>query len=168
MQQTKIRHAYNHEGAAYGKKPLHCHNCSAELKDTFVDLGTTPLCEEFVKPDQINNGQKVYPLHAYVCDECFLVQVGEYVSPQEIYSDYHYFSSYSNSWLKHARDYVKMITNDFNIHKESFVVEVASNDGYLLQYFKEKKIPALGVEPSGNVAHESIKKVFRLNRYFWE
>lgn len=139
-------------------KAMTCLNCSNTLGDTFIDLGMSPLCEEFVKPENMNNGQQFYPLHAYVCNECFLVQVGEYVSPEEIYSDYYYFSSYSDSWLEHAREYVDMMTDNYGINRESFVVEIASNDGYLLQYFQNKEIPILGVEPSENVAKVSIEK----------
>lgn len=144
-----------------------CLNCSNTLEDTFVDLGTSPLCEEFVKPENINNGQQFYPLHAYVCDECFLVQVGEYVSPEEIYSDYYYFSSYSDSWLAHAQEYVETMTANYGINQESFVVEIASNDGYLLQYFKNKEIPILGVEPSDNVARVSIEKGIPTEQLFF-
>jgi len=134
-----------------------------------VDLGTSPLCEEFVKPAHVNSGQQFYPLHAYVCDECLLVQVGEYVSPEEIYEDYYYYSSYSDSWLMHAKNYVDMMTNGhgYGINKDSFVVEIASNDGYLLQYFKDKEIPILGVEPSENVARESIKKGIPTEKVFF-
>jgi len=148
---------------------MKCLNCQNELKYTFADLGTSPLCEEFVKPDQVNNGQHFYPLHAYVCDECFLVQVGEYVSPEDIYEDYYYYSSYSDFWLQHAKNYVDMMTNGhgYGIDKKSFVVEIASNDGYLLQYFKEKEIPILGVEPSENVARESIKKGIPTEKVFF-
>jgi len=149
------------------KERLHCHNCSAELKDMFVDLGASPLCEEFIKADQIGSGQYSYPLHAYVCKECYLVQVGTYVSPKDIYSDYHYYSSYSDSWLEHARNYVHMMTDKFGIDRESFVVEIASNDGYLLQYFKEKEVPILGIEPAENVTRESIKKGIPTEQVFF-
>lgn len=146
---------------------INCLNCSNRLEDTFVDLGTSPLCEEFVKPESIHNGQQFYPLHAYVCDECLLVQVGEYVSPEEIYSDYYYFSSYSDSWLNHAKDYVGMMIKDYGISRDSFVVEIASNDGYLLQYFKKEDIPILGVEPSENVARASIDKGIPTEKVFF-
>lgn len=137
---------------------LICLNCDEPLSITFADLGTSPLCEEFVKPENLNQGQMSYPLHAYVCSNCYLVQVGEYVSPEEIYDDYYYFSSYSDSWLRHAREYVALMTERYAIGRDSFVVEIASNDGYLLQYFKEKDIPILGVEPSANVARDSVKR----------
>lgn len=135
-----------------------CLNCGNKLKYTFADLGTSPLCEEFVKPENVNKGQMVYPLHVYVCEQCLLVQVEEYVSPEEIYSDYFYFSSYSDSWLQHAKNYTDFMIEDYPISEDSFVVEIASNDGYLLQYFMEKNIPVLGIEPSENVAKAAIDK----------
>lgn len=144
-----------------------CLNCANELEHTFADLGTSPLCEEFVKPENKDKGQQFYPLQAYVCEKCLLVQVGEYVSPQEIYSDYHYFSSYSDSWLKHARNYVDMMIDKYGINSENFVVEIASNDGYLLQYFQERNIPILGVEPSENVAQASIEKGIPTEKVFF-
>lgn len=147
---------------------VNCLNCSNKLEHTFADLGTSPLCEEFIKPENIDNGQQFYPLHAYVCEECFLVQVGEYVSPEEIYSDYYYFSSYSDSWLKHAENYVEMMIDDYGINKDSFVVEIASNDGYLLQYFKERNIPILGVEPSENVAQAAVEKGIPTEKVFFD
>ncbi len=167
MQQTQTLHSHNQNGLAKNKETNHCHNCSAELKDTFIDLGTSPLCNGLMKPENINEGQRFYPLHAYVCSNCFLVQIADYVSPAEIYADYRYFSSYSDRWLEHAKNYVEMITNDFNIHQENFVVEIASNDGYLLQYFKNKAIPILGIEPSEHVAEASIKKGIPTEKTFF-
>lgn len=135
-----------------------CLNCGNKLKDTFTDLGASPLCNNIIKPENLHKGEHSYPLHAYVCDKCFLVQVGVFATPEEIYSDYCYYSSYSDSWLRHASEYVEMMVNKYGINREDFVVEIASNDGYLLQYFQEKEIPILGVEPSETVARESIKK----------
>ncbi len=155
------------EAAAGQSRELTCHNCSHILEDTFLDLGTSPLCEEFVKPGAINKGQQIYPLHAYVCKNCFLVQVPEYVPPETIYSDYHYFSSYSDSWLQHASDYVDLMIDSYGINHDDFVVEIASNDGYLLQYFKERGIPILGVEPSENVAQAAIEKGIPTNKTFF-
>lgn len=146
---------------------MKCLNCQNELKHTFTDLGTSPLCEEFVKPEKVNSGQQFYPLHAYVCDNCYLVQVGEYVKPEDIYSDYYYYSSYSDSWLRHSKEYVELMINDYGINQDSFVVEIASNDGYLLQYFKEREIPILGVEPSENVARVSIEKEIPTEKVFF-
>jgi SAM-dependent methyltransferase len=144
-----------------------CLNCGSKLTTTFSDLGTSPLCEEFVKPEEINKGQMVYPLHVYVCEECLLVQVEEFVSPEEIYADYYYFSSYSDSWLQHAKEYTDFMLEHYPIGKESFVVEIASNDGYLLQYFKEKGISVLGVEPSVNVAKAALEKDIPTEQVFF-
>jgi hypothetical protein len=144
-----------------------CLFCEQPLVNTFTDLGTSPLCEEFVKPENRNRSQNIYPLHVYVCDQCLLVQVQEYVSPEEIYNDYFYFSSYSDSWLKHASDYADKMVDEYGINRESFVVEIASNDGYLLQYFQEKEIPVLGVEPSENVARVSIEKGIPTEKVFF-
>jgi SAM-dependent methyltransferase len=117
-----------------------------------VDLGMSPLCESFLSQEQIDQAEAFYPLHAYVCSECFLVQVKEYVAPEGIFTEYAYFSSYSDSWLRHARTYVDMITERLRLDGRSHVVELGSNDGYLLQNFVQKGIPALGVEPAANVA----------------
>jgi len=135
-----------------------CRNCGNSLTYTFADLGASPLCNELVQPEKINKGQQTYPLHAYVCEECFLVQIGTGISPQEIYADYTYFSSYSDSWLDHSKQYVQEMTSNFNINPDCFVMEIASNDGYLLQYFKDKNIPILGIEPSGTVAKAAKEK----------
>jgi hypothetical protein len=137
---------------------INCLNCGNSLKHTFADLGASPLCNEIVKPELANDGQMNYPLQTYVCEQCFLVQVGKCVSPEKIYEDYSYFSSYSDSWLRHASQYVDFMVNNYGIDRESFVVEIASNDGYLLQYFQDKKIPILGVEPSQTVATAAIEK----------
>jgi len=128
------------------------------LQWTFIDLGMQPLCESFLGPEQLNQMEPFYPLHTYVCDNCFLVQLEEYVAPKEIFSEYAYFSSYSDAWLEHAENYVEMITNKLELNEKSQVVEVASNDGYLLQYFVQRGIPVLGVEPAANVAEVAIRK----------
>jgi hypothetical protein len=112
----------------------------------------SPLCESYVGPDQLNQMEPFYPLHVYVCEHCFLVQLEEYVSPEEIFSEYAYFSSYADTWLQHAKAYTDMIVERFRLDGQSHVVELASNDGYLLQYFVQKGIPVLGVEPAANVA----------------
>jgi hypothetical protein len=122
------------------------------LKHTFVDLGMSPLCQTHIEPAELNQMEPFYPLHAYVCDNCFLVQVDEFVSPDEIFGDYAYLSSYSDSWVEHARQYVEMISERLGLDTESHVVEIASNDGYLLQHVVAKGIPCLGVEPAANVA----------------
>jgi SAM-dependent methyltransferase len=108
--------------------------------------------------EQLNHMEPFYPLHAYVCDRCFLVQLPEYVSPEQIFSEYAYFSSYSDSWLQHAKNYVEMASARFGLHATSQVVEVASNDGYLLQYFVQRGVPVLGIEPAANVAEAAMKK----------
>ena len=117
-----------------------------------------PLCESYVSATKLNQMEPFYPLHTYVCDNCFLVQLEEYVSPKKIFSEYAYFSSFSDAWLKHAEKYVEMITDQLNLNKNSLVMEVASNDGYLLQYFVQKGIPVIGVEPAANIAKVAIKK----------
>ena len=118
----------------------------------------SPLCESFLTVDQLDGIEPFYPLKAYVCDSCFLVQLQEHVSPGEIFSEYAYFSSYSDSWLRHAKTYTDLMVERFKLNAASHVVEIASNDGYLLQYFMEKGIPALGVEPAANVAQVAIEK----------
>jgi SAM-dependent methyltransferase len=134
-----------------------CRFCQAPLTQTFVDLGMSPLCQDHVKPEELNRMEPFYPLHAYVCENCFLVQLEEFVAPSAIFNDYAYFSSYSDSWLQHAKRYTDHIVGKFPIDSKSLVAELASNDGYLLQYFMEKGIPVLGIEPASNVAEYAIK-----------
>jgi SAM-dependent methyltransferase len=146
-----------------------CRFCQASLKHTFVDLGMSPLCESYVAADRLNGMEPFYPLHVHVCGECFLVQLEEYVSPEQIFTEYAYFSSYSESWLQHAKDYAEMAVRRFGLTPESRIVELASNDGYLLQYFIERGIPALGVEPAANIAKVANGKgVPTLARFFGE
>ena len=135
-----------------------CLFCAAPLRHTFVDLGMSPLCESFLAADQVNQMEAFYPLHAQVCERCFLVQVQEYVRPEAIFTEYAYFSSYSDSWLAHAKAYVAMITARVGLTAASKVVELGSNDGYLLQYFVASGIPVLGVEPARNVAQTAIAR----------
>ncbi len=135
-----------------------CRHCHAPLHHTFVDLGMSPLCESFLRPDQLNGMEPFYPLHVYVCDRCFLVQLQEYVDPASIFSDYAYFSSYAESWLSHARTYTEQMIDRWRLTDTSQAIEVASNDGYLLQYFVERGIPALGIEPAANVAAAATAK----------
>lgn len=135
-----------------------CLFCGTKLRHTFVDLGMSPPCESYRQPEQHNDMEAFYPLHAYVCEKCFLVQLQEYISPENIFSNYAYFSSYSDSWLQHAKNYVDMAVERFQLNQESQVIEIASNDGYLLQYFVAKGIPALGIEPAANIAEVAIKK----------
>jgi SAM-dependent methyltransferase len=135
-----------------------CRFCGWSLTHTFVDLGMSPLCESFLTVEQLNQMEPFYPLHVYVCEHCFLVQLQEYVRPETIFTEYAYFSSYSDSWLEHAKSYTDLMIERFNIGAQSQVVELASNDGYLLQYFVQKGIPVLGIEPAVNVARAAIKK----------
>ena len=117
-----------------------------------------PLCESYIGKNQLHQMEPFYPLHVYVCEKCFLVQLEEYVAPKEIFGEYAYFSSYSDSWLSHSKKYVKMITNKLALSEQSQVIEIGSNDGYLLQYFLENRVPVLGVEPAENVAKVAITK----------
>jgi SAM-dependent methyltransferase len=135
-----------------------CRFCGSALRHTFTDLGMSPLCESFLSADQLNQMEAFYPLHVFVCEHCFLVQLEEYVSPEDIFSEYAYFSSYSDSWLAHAKAYTGQMIDRFQLGRDSLAVELASNDGYLLQYFVEKGVPVLGIEPAANVAKEAVKK----------
>jgi hypothetical protein len=144
-----------------------CRGCGATLRHTFVDLGMSPLCESFLEAGQLNQMEPFYPLHVWVCDACFLVQLEEYVDPREIFREYAYFSSYSESWLRHARSYTERMASRFGLGPASFVVELASNDGYLLRWFVEMGIPCLGIEPAANVARAAEERgVPTLVRFF--
>jgi len=146
-----------------------CRFCSTELQHTFVDLGMSPLCESYVASSDLDKMEAFYPLLVYVCDNCFLVQLLEYVSAEDIYSEYAYFSSYSDSWLAHAKSYVHLISKRLRLDSNSRVVEIASNDGYLLQYFVELGIPAVGIEPAANVAEAAREKgIETIVRFFGE
>ena len=135
-----------------------CRFCGALLEATFVDLGMSPLCESYRTSDQLNQMEPFYPLHVKVCGSCFLVQLEQYVSAEHIFSEYAYFSSFSDSWLRHSSNYVDMISKRLHLGSQSLVVELASNDGYLLQYFTKKGTPVLGVEPAINVAKAAEQK----------
>lgn len=135
-----------------------CRFCGTELTQKFVDLGMSPLSNAYVSSDRLACGEKFYPLYVYVCDQCHLVQLEEFESPEAIFSEYAYFSSYSESWLAHAKLYTEQMQSRFALNSASQVIEIASNDGYLLQYFAEKNIPVLGIEPAKNVAQEAIAK----------
>jgi len=137
---------------------LNCRFRNKPLTNIFVDLGSTPLSNTFLKAEMLNDSEKIYPLCVYVCDNCFLVQLPEFEKPENIFKDYVYFSSYSETWLQHAKNYVNIIIEKFGFNKNNLVIEIASNDGYLLQFFKEKNIPVLGIEPAINVAKVSIQK----------
>ncbi len=136
-----------------------CRFCDAPLRHSVCDLGMHPLCENFLTREQLNEMEPFYPLNAYVCEQCFLVQVEEYVHGKEIFGgEYAYFSSYSDSWLDHAASYVDSISERLGLSENSQVVELASNDGYLLKNFVAKNIPALGIEPAANVAKVAVEK----------
>src|SRR5579872_1784720 len=144
-----------------------CRFCGARLQKTFVDLGMSPLCETYPAVEDLNSGEMFYPLHVYVCEQCFLVQLDEYETAENIFSDYAYFSSYSDSWLSHCENYCGQMISRLGLNEKSFVVEVASNDGYLLQYFVKEQVPVLGIEPAGNVAKVAVGKgVPTLVRFF--
>lgn len=144
-----------------------CLACGTPLRHTFVDLGMSPLCESYVPAEALDREESFYPLHAYVCESCFLVQLRQYVSPEEIFTEYAYFSSYADTWVEHMRRYADAMTERLALGGTSLVVEVASNDGYLLQHFVAKGIPVLGIEPAANVAKVAIAKgVPTLVRFF--
>jgi SAM-dependent methyltransferase len=146
---------------------LTCRFCSAPLEATFADLGMSPLANSYVPPERANAMEPFYPLHALVCSRCFLVQLGEFESPEHIFSDYAYFSSYSTTWLEHSERYVAAMTERFGLDGSSQVVEIASNDGYLLQYFVGRGVPVLGIEPAANVAVAAEERGVRtLVRFF--
>lgn len=145
-----------------------CRFCGAELRHDFVDLGSTPLANSYVTETDIAAGRdRAYPLHARVCSSCFLVQVDAPVSPEAIFSDYAYFSSYSDSWVEHARDYARAMIARFGLDRSSLVVEVASNDGYLLQHFVASGVPVLGIEPAANVAEAARARNVRTEVAFF-
>ncbi|HUL90781.1 MAG TPA: class I SAM-dependent methyltransferase [Burkholderiales bacterium] len=135
-----------------------CRSCGAQLEHTFCDLGMSPLSNAFLSAEQLERMEPFYPLHAYVCARCFLVQLQEFESPEHIFAEgYAYFSSYSQTWLDHARRYVDTMIERFAFGPASLVVEIASNDGYLLQYFKEQNVPVLGIEPAENCARAAVQ-----------
>jgi SAM-dependent methyltransferase len=144
-----------------------CRFCGTGLNQTFVDLGMSPLCETYPSAQDLHRGEMFYPLHVFVCEKCLLVQLEEFETPENIFGDYPYFSSYSDSWLKHCENYTARMIERFALGKDSFVVEVASNDGYLLQYFVQRGVPVLGIEPAANVAKVAVEKdVPSLSRFF--
>jgi SAM-dependent methyltransferase len=135
-----------------------CRFCGAPLDVVFADLGMSPLANSYVPPDRANAMEPFYPLRALVCGRCLLVQLEEFESAEAIFSDYAYFSSYSSTWLEHSRRYVEQMIDRWKLDGTSHVVELASNDGYLLQYFVERGVPVLGVEPAANVAEVAVAK----------
>ncbi len=145
----------------------HCRFCGKELIYSMVDLGLSPISNEYVEEKNVDMGQYYYPLHVMICDNCFLAQTMEYKAPEQIFTNYKYLSSYSKTWLEHCRCYVDMIVKRLNLSKDSLVYEVASNDGYLLQYLKKYQIPACGIEPAENVAEVAKKKGIDVEVEFW-
>lgn len=144
-----------------------CRFCGSPLAHTVVDLGMSPLCESYVSAENLDAVENFYPLRVYVCQHCLLVQLPQYVSAESIFSDYAYFSSYSDSWLRHARRYSEEMIARFGLDEHSQVIEVASNDGYLLQNFVARGIPVLGIEPAANVARAAVAKgVTTLVKFF--
>ena len=138
---------------------LNCRICNTKIDKPFLSLGNLPLSNSFVKEEDLYKKEEYYPLDVYICPECFLMQIDESEDIKNIFSSiYPYYSSYSSSWLDHSKKYVEMMIDKYGYNKDSFVVEIASNDGYLLQYFKEYNIPHLGVEPSSKVAQVAIDK----------
>ncbi|MEW5802913.1 MAG: class I SAM-dependent methyltransferase [bacterium] len=135
-----------------------CRFCAQPLRHSFVDLGMSPLSNAYLEKKHLQDMERFYPLHAYVCNNCFLVQLEEFESPENIFRDYAYFSSYSDTWLKHAKDYTERMIQRFGLNRAQLVVELASNDGYLLQYFRNKGINVLGVEPAVNAARVAEEK----------
>jgi 2-polyprenyl-3-methyl-5-hydroxy-6-metoxy-1,4-benzoquinol methylase len=136
-----------------------CRFCGTQLLHTFADLGMSPVSNAYIKPENSNAMEPFYPLHARVCAQCFLVQVEDFESREQLFNpEYAYFSSYSDSWLQHSKNYVEMISKRFDLNATSQVVELASNDGYLLQYFVAQGVPALGIEPTANTAEVAVAK----------
>ncbi|HJZ42871.1 MAG TPA: class I SAM-dependent methyltransferase [Hyphomicrobiaceae bacterium] len=145
-------------GRSHSSAQGSCRLCGADLDRTFVDLGMSPLCESFLVREQLDAMEPYFPLHALVCGQCFLVQLKEYVSPEHIFREYAYFSSYSTSWVAHAKRYCEAIVQRLGLGADSLAVELASNDGYLLQHFAALRVPVLGIEPAANVAKVAIDK----------
>jgi 2-polyprenyl-3-methyl-5-hydroxy-6-metoxy-1,4-benzoquinol methylase len=166
--QTAIDKHSNHQLQGSETRPeAHCRSCNAVLRDVFVDLGLSPLANSYVLPEKLAAGEMFFPLKVHICRECLLVQLEVFETPENIFSDYAYLSSYSDSWLEHARRYSEKVIERFEIGGGSFVVEIASNDGYLLRNFTARNIPVLGIEPAANVAQVAVSKgIPSLVRFF--
>ena len=149
-------------------KTANCRYCDGPLEHLMCDLGMSPMANSYPKSEHLPEGQKTYPLKVWVCEKCLLAQLEEFESPNEIFSDYAYFSSVSRGWVEHARRYAQMMIERFAFDPSSLVVEVASNDGYLLQHFAERGIPVLGIEPAANIARHAIdeKGIETIVRFF--
>jgi SAM-dependent methyltransferase len=156
-------------GPAPAPRGYPCRFCAAPVTTVVCDLGMSPLCESFLTAEQLNHMEPFYPLRADVCQRCWLVQLERYVAPEAIFTEYAYFSSYSDSWVRHARDYTELAAERLRLGPDSLVVELASNDGYLLQHFVARGVPVLGVEPARNVAAAAEQRgVPTLTRFFGE
>ena len=146
---------------------MKCRFCKSTLTDIFLDLGTTPMANSFLKSRDLDSMEPLYPLCSYVCSKCFLVQLDEFEKPNEIFSDYAYFSSYSSTWVNHVEEFANKLVSKFKIDKKKTIIEIASNDGYLLQHFKKKNIPILGIEPAKNIANYAESKgIPTINKFF--
>ncbi|MEW5879408.1 MAG: methyltransferase domain-containing protein [Pseudomonadota bacterium] len=151
--------AETHDNASKDRaRGFSCRFCAAPLRTTFVDLGMSPLCQTHTALDRLHEVEPFYLLHAYVCDQCFRVQLQEFVTPDEVFTEYAYFSSYSTNWVEHARRYAEMTIERSKLGAGSKVMEIASNDGYLLQHFVARGVPVLGIEPAANVARAAIAR----------
>ena len=151
------RHPPAPDAAATGARELSCRACAAPLARVFVDLGSSPLANSFLTAEQLAGPEPFYPLTVYVCQRCWLCQLPAAASPAEIFGDYAYFSSFATSWVEHARRYVEAMIARFGFGAAHQVVEIASNDGYLLRHFHARGVPVLGVEPAANVATCSVR-----------
>ncbi len=148
-------------------QPAACRFCGAALSETFVDLGVSPVSNAYLSEEDLRRAEPFFPLHAFVCGTCFLVQLDEFQTPEQLFGQYRYFSSFSESWLRHAESYADAMMARFGIGARSQVVEVASNDGYLLQFFHRRGVPVLGIEPAANVARAAEEKgITTLVRFF--
>jgi SAM-dependent methyltransferase len=151
MRSAAVHEEHSGEALSSASRPP-CRLCGAALRHTFLDLGMSPLCETFLTAEELDRAEHFYPLHVRVCEECLLVQLEDYVPGEEIFREYAYFSAYSDSWVEHARVYTEAMCERFRLGSDSLVVELASNDGYLLQHFVRRGVPALGIDPAENVA----------------
>ena len=146
---------------------MNCRFCQTNLEHNFLDLGKTPLANSYLTKEKILEDEKKFPLHAFLCHKCFLVQVDEFEKPEGIFSDYAYFSSFSSSWLEHVKNFCEEIIQKYSLTKNSQILEIASNDGYLLKNFKQKGIPVLGIEPASNVAKIAMENgIPTINKFF--
>jgi hypothetical protein len=147
---------------------MKCRHCSQVLSKTFIDLGTSPPSNAYLTKEKLQGHEKWFPLRVLICEKCWLVQTEDFAEANELFdSDYAYFSSFSDSWLVHSKNYVDEMCERFNIGHQSFVIEVAANDGYLLQYFKQRNVPCLGIEPTASTANEARRKGIEIVEEFF-